>query len=89
MSEGLDQQMYFIVHLQNNKSTKSQSTDIFLFVLEGVYANFISQLQQTVPQTNKGKGQERNGRGYNRTFIKPVSLLAHWNMLLQRNLKET
>lgn len=48
--------MYFIVHLQNNKSTKKSVTDIFFFVLEGVYANFISQLHQTVPQTNGGMG---------------------------------
>lgn len=47
--------MYFIVHLQNNKSTKSQSTDNFFFVLfwKEYMQIFISQLQQTVPQTKR------------------------------------
>lgn len=31
---------------------------------------FISLLQQTVPQTNKGKGQERSGRGLQSNFYK-------------------
>lgn len=77
--KGLDQQMYFIVHLQNDKSTKKVSPQtFFLFVLEGVYANFISQLQQTAPQTNK-EDEERSGRSYNQTFIKPVCLSVCWH----------
>lgn len=90
INKGLDQQMYFIVHLQNNKSTKKFSPQtLFSFVLEGVYANFFSQLQQTVPLTNKGKGQERSWRGYNQTFIKPLCLLANCNILPQKKKKET
>lgn len=71
MNKGSDQQMYFIVHLQNNESTKkSAHRHFFLFVLEGVYANFISQLQQTVPQMNKGRGPERSGEGLQSNFYK-------------------
>lgn len=49
---GTDQQMYFIVHLQNNKSTKSQPTDIFFLFWEYMQ---ISQLQQTIPLNKEGE----------------------------------
>lgn len=76
--------VFYCTFTKQQRVQKIQSTDIFSFVLEGVYANFISQLQQTVPLTNKGKGQERSWRGYNQTFIKPLCLLANCNILPEK-----
>lgn len=70
MSKGLDQQMHFIVHLQNNKSTKSQSTDIFLFVLEGVYANFYLTTAANSPSDEQREGTREEPEGLQSNFYK-------------------
>lgn len=71
MSRGLDQQMYFIVHLQNDKRVqKSQSTDIFSFVLEGVYANFYLTAAANSPSDEQGKGTREEQEGLQSNFYK-------------------
>lgn len=71
MSRDLDQQMYFIVHLQNDKRVqKSQSTDIFSFVLEGVYANFYLTAAANSPSDEQGKGTREEQEGLQSNFYK-------------------
>lgn len=73
-------QMDFIVHLQNDKSTKVSPQTFFFFVFllfcwKEYMQIYISQLQQTVPQMRaERKRAERSRRAYNHTFIHPVFL---------------
>lgn len=78
---GDNQQMYFIVHLQNNNSTKSQSTDRFSVGFRSIW-KFHNCSKQSLRWT---RGETE--RVYNQTFIRWVHPSA--GTLLQRNQEET
>ena len=71
MSGGSDQQMYFIVHLQNDKRVqKSQSTDIVPLVLEGVYANFYLTAAANSPSDEQVEGTREEREELQSNFYK-------------------
>lgn len=83
--------MYFIVHLQNNESTKSQSTDIifFLFVLEGVYANFYRTTAANNPSDEQGGGRREELEGLQSNFHKACLSAGKREHITAEKPKET